>query len=94
MKLNELLRKLSSRKFWLALAGVATGIAVAFGVDESSIAVVAGAVTTVLSVAAYITAEGRVDAAGAAAAAKSIGAAVETVRRTEEEPHGTGADPS
>lgn len=59
--MEELLRKLTSRKFWLALAGVATGIALAFGVDSSEIGAVAGAVTALISVATYVMTEGAVD---------------------------------
>ncbi len=57
------LKKLTSRKFLAALAGVATGLAMVFGVDETTISTVAGAVTTVASVVSYIMSEGMVDAA-------------------------------
>lgn len=56
-------KKLTSRKFLAALAGVATGLAMVFGVDETTISTVAGAVTTVASVVSYIMSEGMVDAA-------------------------------
>ena len=62
--MNEILRKLSSRKLWMAIAGVATGIAMALGVDSSEIGTVAGAVTALISVATYIYVEGKVDAEG------------------------------
>lgn len=57
-------RKLSSRKFWAAMAGIITGLAMVFGLDESTISSVAGAVVSVASVASYIITEGKVDAAG------------------------------
>ena len=60
-------KKLTSRKFLAALAGVATGLAMVFGVDETTISTVAGAVTTVASVVSYIMSEGMVDAAAVAA---------------------------
>ena len=47
--MQNLLKKLTSRKFLAALAGVATGLAMVFGVDETTISTVAGAVTTVAS---------------------------------------------
>ena len=50
-----------------ALAGVATGLAMVFGVDETTISTVAGAVTTVASVVSYIMSEGMVDAAAVGA---------------------------
>lgn len=61
--MSEIIRKLSSRKLWLAIAGVATGIALALGVEQSQITTVAGAVTAVVSVVTYIITEGKIDAA-------------------------------
>ena len=61
--MQEFLRKITSRKFLAAVAGVATGLAMVFGVDETAISTVAGAVTTVASVVSYILSEGMVDAA-------------------------------
>ena len=58
-------RKLSSRKLWAAVAGIVTGLAMVFGLDEGTISSVAGAVVSVASVVAYIITEGRVDAAAA-----------------------------
>ena len=55
-------RKLSSRKLWAAAAGVVTGLAMVFGLDESTISSVAGAVVSVASVVTYIITEGKVDA--------------------------------
>ena len=57
-------RKLSSRKLWAAIAGVVTGLAMVFGLDENTISSVAGAVVSVASVVSYIITEGKVDAAG------------------------------
>ena len=82
--MNEILYKLKSRKLWLAIAGVATGIALAFGIDASDIQTVAGAVTTVLSVAVYIVMEGKVDAEAVKQAIIGIEGAVEVI---EDEPH-------
>ena len=65
--MQNFLKKLTSRKFLAALAGVATGLAKVFGVDETTISTVAGAVTTVASVVSYIMSEGMVDAAAVGA---------------------------
>lgn len=65
--MQNFLKKLTSRKFLDALAGVATGLAMVFGVDETTISTVAGAVTTVASVVSYIMSEGMVDAAAVGA---------------------------
>ncbi len=59
--MEELVRKLTSRKLWLALAGIFTGIALTFGVDGSEVTTVAGAVTALASVVTYILTEGAVD---------------------------------
>ena len=68
-------RKLSSRKLWAAIAGIVTGLAMVFGLDENTISTVAGAVVSVASVVAYIMAEGKVDA-------ESVRNAVEGVQDT------------
>lgn len=65
--MQNFLKKLTSRKFLAALVGVATGLAMVFGVDETTISTVAGAVTTVASVVSYIMSEGMVDAAAVGA---------------------------
>lgn len=57
-------RKLSSRKLWAAMAGIVTGLALVFGLDQGTISNVAGAVVSVASVVTYIITEGKVDAAG------------------------------
>lgn len=60
--MSNILRKLSSRKLWMAIAGIATGIAMALGADASEVSEVAGAVTAIVSVVTYIVVEGKVDA--------------------------------
>lgn len=70
-------RKLSSRKLWAAAAGVVTGLAIVFGLDEGTISSAAGAVVSVASVVAYIITEGKVDAASAKKAVEDIQDAVE-----------------
>ena len=62
--MSEILRKLSSRKLWLAIAGVATGVAMALGADASEITTVAGGVTALISAVVYIVVEGKIDAEG------------------------------
>ena len=54
-------RKRSSRKLWAAVAGIVTGLAMVFGLDEGTVSAVAGAVVSVASVITYIITEGRVD---------------------------------
>nr|DAH99684.1 MAG TPA: holin [Caudoviricetes sp.] len=59
-------QKLSSRKLWAALAGVAVGLVVAFGGEAETIKTVAGSVMSVVSAIIYILAEAGVDKASAA----------------------------
>ena len=72
-------RKLSSRKLWAAVAGVIIGLAMVFGLDESIISNVAGAVVSAASVVTYIITEGKVDAESVKQAAEDVQKAVEAV---------------
>ena len=63
MNLINWKQKLSSRKLWAALVGVVVGVAMAFGMDESEWTEVAGIITSLVSVVAYIFGEAKVDAA-------------------------------
>ena len=65
LTMNDIIRKLTSRKLWLALAGIFTGIAMIFGVEGGEITDVAGAVTAIASAVTYIIAEATVDKAAA-----------------------------
>ena len=73
-------RKLSSRKLWAAVAGIVTGLAMVFGLDEGTISSVAGAVVSVAAVVAYIITEGKVDEAAAKKTAEDVRGAVEAVK--------------
>lgn len=75
-------RKLSSRKLWAAVAGIVTGLAMVFGLDENTISTVAGAVVSVASVVAYIMAEGKVDAESVKNAVEGVQDAIEKVNGT------------
>lgn len=77
--MNDVMRKLSSRKLWAAVAGVVAGLAMAFGLDETVISTVAGAVVSVISVITYITTEGKIDAAAVGQAAQKTAEAFQKV---------------
>lgn len=83
--MKEIIRKLSSRKLWMAIAGVVTGIAMALGIESTDIGTVAGAVTALVSVVTYIVTEGKVDAEGVKTAVEKTQEAVETIKQTEAE---------
>lgn len=61
--MKDFLRKLSSRKLWIAISGLVVGIAAAFGVSENEYAQIAGIVTSAISVVSYIFGEAEIDAA-------------------------------
>lgn len=60
-------RKLTSRKFWMAVVAFITPLLLAFGVAESDAAQVTAIIMAGADVLAYIVAEGMVDASGKAA---------------------------
>ena len=78
--MNTVLQKLSSRKLWTALAGIAAGLALAFGLDQEAVASTAGAVVSVVT---YIVTEGRIDAAAVKTAIEDVQEAVEEVTTIE-----------
>ena len=55
-------RKLSSRKFWVAICNFVTDLVIAFGVAEDVAVKIAGLIMAGATVIAYIIAEGLVDA--------------------------------
>lgn len=55
--------KLTSRKFWMAVVGLVSGILVAMKMDEQTVAQVTGIIMAGASVVAYILGEGWADAA-------------------------------
>lgn len=63
--MKTLIRKLSSRKLWVAIAGIVVGLAAAFGIEESEYAPVVGIIGAIASCVTYIIGESKVDAASA-----------------------------
>lgn len=62
MNKEDLIRKLTSRKFWLAVAAFVTGLLTAFKVDGETVETVSGLIMSAAAVIAYIVSEGLVDA--------------------------------
>lgn len=62
MSKDDFIRKLTSRKFWLAVVALVTGLLAAFNVDAGTVEKVSGIIMSGASVVAYIIAEGLVDA--------------------------------
>lgn len=56
------IRKLTSRKLWMAVAGFVSGLMIALGGTETAAAEVAGLILSGASVLGYLLAEGLADA--------------------------------
>lgn len=54
-------RKLTSRKFWVALAGFVSGLIVAFGGSDGTAETVSGCILSGAAVVAYVIGEGLAD---------------------------------
>lgn len=83
--MKEILIKLTSRKLWMAIAGVATGVAMVLGAETSEIGEIAGAVTALISAVTYIIVEGKVDAESVKNAIVEIQEGIETIEGTDAE---------
>ena len=63
--MNNILRKLSSRKLWVTIVGIVVGIAAAFGITENEYAQIVGLIGAIAAAVNYVHAEGIVDKASA-----------------------------
>lgn len=63
MTKTDIIRKLTSRKFWVAIAGLVSGLIVAFDGDAETAETISGLILQAASVLGYILAEGLADAA-------------------------------
>ena len=63
MTKEEIIRKLTSRKFWVAVCGFVTLVAVAAGLTEQEAAQITAIIMAGATVLGYILGEGLVDAA-------------------------------
>ena len=62
---NDIIRKLTSRKFWAAVVGFVTGLLIYFGKTAEQADQIAALIMSGASVVSYILGEGLADAAGA-----------------------------
>jgi hypothetical protein len=60
--IRKILKKLSSRKLWLAIVGFISALGVAFGVNELTMEQVTAVIGALGTLCAYIIAEGYTDA--------------------------------
>ena len=63
MTKQDWVRKLSSRKLWVAVAGFVSGLILAFGGAENVATTVSGCILQGAAVLGYLLAEGQADAA-------------------------------
>ena len=61
MNKEQIIRKLTSRKLWLAVAGLVSGCILAFGGEAGVAETVSGVILQAASVIGYLLAEGLVD---------------------------------
>ncbi len=62
MSKQDIIRKLTSRKFWLAVAAFATELIIAFKGDAELAETLSGMIMAGATVIAYIVGEGMIDA--------------------------------
>ena len=62
MSKNDIIRKLTSRKFWLAVAAFVTELIIAFKGDAELAETLSGMIMAGATVIAYIVGEGLIDA--------------------------------
>jgi len=65
MTKHDIIRKLTSRKLWMALVGLISGLLALFHVEGDTVTQIGGIVMAAGSVVAYILGEGWADAASA-----------------------------
>ena len=63
MMKEQIIQKLTSRKFWVAVVGVVVGLAAAFGINDNDYASIVGVIGSIASAITYICAESNVDKA-------------------------------
>ena len=70
---NDIVRKLTSRKLWIAVAGLVSGIMLYKGADAGSVESITSIIMAFASVIAYIVGEGLADSAGARSGIEVMG---------------------
>ena len=58
---EQIIKKLTSRKFWVTIVGIAAGVLVAFGGDTNEIVEIAGIVGSIIASVTYVLAEASID---------------------------------
>lgn len=67
------------KKILTAILGVLSGLAISFGLDQSEVNTIAGALVSIVSVAGYLIAEGKIDVERIKNAAEDVNAAIDVL---------------
>ena len=67
------------KKIITMILGVLSGLAIAFGLDQSEISTIAGAVVSVISVGGYLIAEGKIDVERIKNAAEDVNEVIDLI---------------
>jgi inner membrane protein involved in colicin E2 resistance len=65
------------KKILTAIIGLLSGLAIIFGVDQGDISTLSGALVSIVSVAGYLIAEGKIDVERIKNAAEDVNEAIE-----------------
>lgn len=84
---EQIIRKLTSRKFWVGLAGIVSGLIMIFGFAETSAETIAGAIITIGSAVGYMISEGIVDAKNVGQVLEGAETIVKELKNGEGENH-------
>lgn len=75
-----MIQKLMSRKLWMSVAGISTGICMILGVNASDVSTIAGGIVALVSAVSYIVTEGKIDAERVKTAVESAQDVAEVIR--------------
>ena len=87
---EKMLKKITSRKFWVAVSMIVSGLLMMFGFAETSVETIAGAVIAIGGAVGYMIAEGMIDAKNVGVIIDSVGNVIEDLIPDEEK--GDGED--
>lgn len=71
------------KKIMTAIIGILSGLAIIFGVDQDDVSTVSGALVSIVSVAGYLIAEGKIDIERIKNVAEGVNAAIDVLDNEE-----------
>lgn len=84
--MNEIKTFLQGKKKILtALLGILVGLSIVFGIDQSDVSTIAGALVSMVSVCSYLIAEGKIDIERIKAAANQLNEVLEFIELPAED---------